>query len=366
MEYLGLLADDGCGGFRCVARYDDSMPGWQFQQYDRFHVADFDGNGQGRPVRRQRHRLGHTPTSGCCGRTGRLHGGAALRLDDAGVADAAGRPALRRRLRRRGQEDLGVFNGSDWSYPYLGLLRSDGTSLVDGTALRCDVAEVAVAAARPVHVGDFDGDGHCPTSTSSTARTGRRLSLRMFKSLGDWLYLANRYDGTVPGWQMRRHDRHWVGGHRRRAGRPLRLQPRGLGAGVPWAPCAPPASGSRRRGARTGVGEWNLGSVDRFEVGDVEGAAATAPSSCTTRTGSASSARRRHCTCSRSTTVDPQLPPRLELVGGVMASTPKNTPRAAGAAAAARPDGGRPRGCRRQTKPRSARPCHRAGSSAGW
>jgi hypothetical protein len=30
MPYLGLLADDGSGGLKLIARYDGSMPGWQF------------------------------------------------------------------------------------------------------------------------------------------------------------------------------------------------------------------------------------------------------------------------------------------------------------------------------------------------
>jgi hypothetical protein len=46
MEYLGLLVDDGNGGLKLIARYDDAMPGWQFQANDRFHVADFDGDGK--------------------------------------------------------------------------------------------------------------------------------------------------------------------------------------------------------------------------------------------------------------------------------------------------------------------------------
>ena len=46
VEYLGLLADDGGGGLQLVARYDDRMPGWQFQRDDKFYVADFNGDGK--------------------------------------------------------------------------------------------------------------------------------------------------------------------------------------------------------------------------------------------------------------------------------------------------------------------------------
>ena len=69
MEYLGLLVDDGNNGLKLIARYDDAMPGWQFQRNDRFYVADFDGDGR---------------------------------------------------------KDLIVFNGPDWAIPYVGMLRSTG------------------------------------------------------------------------------------------------------------------------------------------------------------------------------------------------------------------------------------------------
>ena len=269
MEYLGLLADDGNGGFRCVARYDDSMPGWQFQKNDRFHVADFDGNGRddlfvvngpdwAYPY------VGMLRSNGSSFTVVRRYdstmpGWQMQPGDQHVVGDFDG----------TGREDLWVFNGSDWSYPYLGLLRSNGTSL--SMARRFD-GQLPGWQLRPndrLHVGDFDGDGRADLYVFngedwSTAQLG------MFKSLNDWLYLANRYDGTVPGWQMRRHDRHWVGdtgdgradlfvyNHEDWGPEYLGVM-RSLGVGIT-------ASWSE-----DWVGEWNLGSVDRFEVGDVEG-----------------------------------------------------------------------------------------------
>ena len=88
MEYLGLLVDDGNDGLKLVARYDNSMPGWQFQRDDRFYVADFDGDGR---------------------------------------------------------SDLFVFNGTNWAIPYVGMLPSTGTGfqLVRGTTATPGLADAS-------------------------------------------------------------------------------------------------------------------------------------------------------------------------------------------------------------------------------
>jgi hypothetical protein len=268
-EYLGLLADDGSGGLRCVARYDDSMPGWQFQRNDRFHVADFDGNGRddlfvvngpdwAYPYVGMLRSNGSSFT--VVQRYDSTMPGWQMRPGDqhfVGDFDGSGRA------------DLWVFNGSDWSVPYLGLLRSNGTSL--SMARRFD-GHLPGWQLRPndrLYVGDFDGDGRADLYIFN-GEDWRTAQLGMFKSLNDWLYLANRYDGTVPGWQMRRHDRHWVGdtgdgradlfvyNHEDWGPEYLGvMRSTGVGITASWS--------------EDWVGEWNLGSVDRFEVGDVEG-----------------------------------------------------------------------------------------------
>jgi hypothetical protein len=269
MEYLGLLADDGSGGFRCVARYDDSMPGWQFQRHDRFHVADFDGNGRDDLFVVNGPDWAY-PYVGMLRSNGSSF--TVVRRYDSTMPGWQMRPGDQHFVGDfdgSGREDLWVFNGSDWSYPYLGLLRSHGTSL--SMARRFD-GQLPGWQLRPhdqLHVGDFDGDGRADLYVFN-GEDWKTAQLGMFKSLGDWLYLANRYDGTVPGWQMRRHDRHWVGdtgdgradlfvyNHEDWGPEYLGVM-RSTGIGIT-------ASWSEDR-----VGEWNLGSVDRFEVGDVEG-----------------------------------------------------------------------------------------------
>jgi len=269
MEYLGLLADDGSGGLRCVARYDDSMPGWQFQRNDRFHVADFDGNGRDDLFVVNGPDWAY-PYVGMLRSNGSSF--TVVRRYDSTMPGWQMRPGDQHFVGDfdgSGREDLWVFNGSDWSYPYLGLLRSNGTSL--SMAQRFD-GQLPGWQLRPndqLYVGDFDGDGRMDLYVFN-GEDWRTAQLGMFKSLRDWLYLANRYDGTVPGWQMRRHDHHWVGdtgdgradlfvyNHEDWGPEYLGvMRSTGVGITASWS--------------EDWVGEWNLGSVDRFEVGDVEG-----------------------------------------------------------------------------------------------
>ena len=47
MPYLGLLASDGAGGLRLIARYDGDIPGWGgFARNDKFYAADLNGDGK--------------------------------------------------------------------------------------------------------------------------------------------------------------------------------------------------------------------------------------------------------------------------------------------------------------------------------
>lgn len=102
MEYLGLLVDDGSNGLKLIARYDDSMAGWQFQKTDRYSVADFSGDGK---------------------------------------------------------RDLFVFNGSDWAIPYVGMLRSTGTGFSLVTRYDANMSGWQMRPSDRHVVGDFDGDG---------------------------------------------------------------------------------------------------------------------------------------------------------------------------------------------------------------
>lgn len=272
IEYLGLLADDGNNGLKLIARYDDAMPGWQFQLNDQFYVADFDGdskkdlyvfNGNNWAI----------PYVGMLRSSGT--GFNVVQRYDANMPGWQMRPGDRHMVgdfSGEGREDLWVFNGSNWSIPYLGMLRSNGTSLSMTRRYDNKLPGWQMRANDRHYVGNFDGDGKADLYVFN-GDDWSIAYLGMLRSLGHGLCLVERYDGNVPGWQMRRHDRHWLADINGDGRRDLfvynyqdwatqylgTMVSNGSGLSVAW------------RG--DWVGEWNLGTVDRFEVCNYEGVA---------------------------------------------------------------------------------------------
>ena len=214
MEYLGLLADDGAGGLRLIARYDDAMPGWQFQRNDRFHVADFDGNGR---------------------------------------------------------KDLFVFNGDNWAIPYLGMLRSSGTGFSLVHRYDANMPSWEMRPGDQHFVGDFTGNGKSDLYVFNGSDWSIAY-LGMLRSTGNALDMTQRYDGNVPGWQMRRNDRHYVADINADGKADLFVY-----NALDWyseylGTMISSGTGLSASWAVDWVGEWNLGQVDAFEACDFEGA----------------------------------------------------------------------------------------------
>ena len=273
MEYLGLLADDGSGGLRLIARYDDAMPGWQFQRDDRFYVADFDGNGRSDLFVFNGGNWA-IPYVGMLRSSGTGFG--VVNRFDANLPGWQMRPGDRHAVgdfTGNGREDLWVFNGDDWSIAYLGMLRSTGTGLVmshrydggmPGWQMRRNDRHI---------VGDFNADGQADLYVFN-GDDWSIAYLGMLRSTGTQLAMTKRYDGNVPGWQMRRHDRHYLADIEGNGKADLfvfnsqdwyseylgTMRSNGAALSANWAV--------------DWVGEWNLGSVDRFEPCDYEGSGA--------------------------------------------------------------------------------------------
>lgn len=152
MPYLGLLDDDGAGGFRLVARYDGALPGWQMGRNDRWYVGDFDGDGKA---------------------------------------------------------DLFVFNGTDWASRWFGMFRSQGSSFSLASRFQNDLGGWVMASNDQHYVGDFDGDGRSDLFVFNGTNWDRRW-FGMFQSTGTGIRRTALYERNLPGWQMARNDRHFV------------------------------------------------------------------------------------------------------------------------------------------------------------
>jgi hypothetical protein len=271
-EYLGLLVNDGSDGLELVARYDDSMPGWQFQMNDRFYLADFDGNGStdlivfngsdwAIPY------LGMLRSSGS--------GFSVVQRYDNSMPGWSMRPGDRHYIgdfNGDGRDDVWVFNGGDWAFPYLGMLRSNGADLsmsrrYDGTMPGWDMR-----AGDRHYVGDFNSDGRSDLYVFN-GDDWAIAYLGLLSSTGAGLNMVRRYDGNAPGWQMRRHDQHfladfygdgkadlWVYNHQDWSGEYLGMMVNnGTALDCSWQ--------------HNQVGEWNLGAVDRLVPCNYEGGA---------------------------------------------------------------------------------------------
>jgi FG-GAP-like repeat len=270
MEYLGLLADDGAGGLRLIARYDGSMPGWDFKPGDRFYVADWDGNGK-KDLFVFNGREWAIPYLGMLRSSGT--GFAVTKRYDANLPGWQMRPGDKHYVgdfNGNGKEDLWVFNGADWSLAYLGMLRSTGAALAMQKRYDGNLPGWQMRPNDRHYVGDLNGDRKADLYVFN-GRNWAIAYLGMLRSTGTGLAMVRRYDGNAPGWQMREHDRHWLADINRDGKADLFVYnhedwgPEYLGTMI--------TSGSDLVAAwkEDWVGEWNLGSVDRFQPCDYEG-----------------------------------------------------------------------------------------------
>ncbi|MBK8955284.1 MAG: VCBS repeat-containing protein [Saprospiraceae bacterium] len=110
------------------------------------------------------------------------------------------------------RDDLYVFNHSDWAFPYLGMLRSNGNGF---TCVRLFELELPGWDDMRPHdqffVGDFDDDGRDDLYVFNGEDWSMGY-LEMLRSTGNNLAYVRRYDDNLPGWgEMRRNDLFYVG-----------------------------------------------------------------------------------------------------------------------------------------------------------
>lgn len=146
--YVGLLKSFG-DHFEPVARYDANLPGWEMRGGDEFFAADFNGDGR---------------------------------------------------------DDLMVYNGTNWSIPYFGMLRSTGAGLAMSRRYDKFLPGWEMGRHEKFLTGDFNKDGRRDVVSFNT-QSWAQVHLMIFTSTGPELSLQDRYYGTIPGfWQLRRND----------------------------------------------------------------------------------------------------------------------------------------------------------------
>jgi hypothetical protein len=274
MPYLGLLVDDGANGLRLIARYDGDIPGWGgFARHDKFYVGDFTGDGKADLYVFNGDDWSMTYVamlrSNGNGFTlvrrfdGDIPGwGGLARHDQLFVGDFSG----------DGKADLYIFNGDDWSMSYVGMFRASSTNLTMTHRFDGDIPGWGgLARHDQLLVGDFDGDGKADLYIFNGLDWSMPY-LGMFRSTGSSLTMVRRFDGDVPGWGgMAAHDR-FIVADVNADGRAdlvaINTQDwieEYLGRMV--------SNGSNLHADFVGdwVGEWNLGPNDKFESCDYHG-----------------------------------------------------------------------------------------------
>jgi hypothetical protein len=157
--YLTMLRSEG-DRFQPVRRYDSNLPGWQMKKDDAHYVADFNSDGR---------------------------------------------------------DDLFIYNGKNWSIPYLVMLRANASSL--SYVRRYDrylPGTWEMGKNERFFVGDFNGDGK-ESLIAQDRDSWSQIHLRVYNinSASTGIVQASRYYGPIAGtnftWNMNRKDDLYVG-----------------------------------------------------------------------------------------------------------------------------------------------------------
>lgn len=275
MPYFAMLKSTG-SGFVGVRRFDGQLPGWgDMRSHDHFFVADVDGDGRDDIVvfNGEDWATGYLLVLHSTGNNltfvhrydDTLPGwGSMKRHDRFYVAD----------FNADGRSDLYVDNQTDWAVGYLLMLRSNGSSY--SFVKRFDQKLPGWDDMEPgdqFFVGDFNNDKRDDLYVFNGPDWSMPY-LEMLRSTGSSLSSTHRFDRNVPGWgEMRRRDRWYVADINGDGRSDLYVY-----NADDWATeylGTLRSSGTSLDGAfqSSWIGSWNLGSVDKFAVANFNGGA---------------------------------------------------------------------------------------------
>lgn len=137
------------GGFECVKKYYNNLPGWEMRNGDQFYVADFNADSK---------------------------------------------------------KDIYVVNTANWSMGYCGMLKSNGSALEFTRRYDQYIPGNYLTSSDKFYIADLNGDGkeEFVLFKSNTQTT------RLYQSSGSSLSIEAEYFGSLPGWTSKANDQYFI------------------------------------------------------------------------------------------------------------------------------------------------------------
>ena len=274
--YLALLVSDG-NGFKGAARYDKKIGNfWTMKSKDQLFVADFNGDGKDDLLIRNGNQW-NKPYVGLLRSTGSS-------LQPVKRYDGSF-PGWQMRKDDKlyvadfdgnGKDDVYIFNGRNWGPEYLGMLRSNGSQLNRVKLYSNTLPGWQMKKNDRFYVADFNNDGKEDLYVINSNNWSWSYLL-MARSDGNRLIYTKRYDNSstannIPGWSMQKGDRFWVADANKDGKKDLFVYNPAKNWSTEYLGTLT-SHGNRLSGrwVKDWIGGWNLGKVDKIQVVNYEG-----------------------------------------------------------------------------------------------
>ena len=274
-DYAAILRSTGTG-FEAMRRWQRHLPSSSARPMkvgDRYLVADFDGDGRD-DVYLVNTASGSTPYVAMYRSTG--NNLALVRTYAGTLPGWTMRPGdwmAPADLNGDGKEELYVVNKGNWNTPYLLMVRSTGNALAFVRRYKATLPGWTMDGRDRFYVADVDGNGKDDLYVFN-GHDWSKPYLKKLPSSGTGLLSGQRWYGSVPGWTMKSNDQWYVADVNGDGRDDLYVYNHSQWDSQYLGTIRSLASGGLQgRWQKDWVGSWNLGSVDRFLVGNFAGGA---------------------------------------------------------------------------------------------